>query len=164
MVIMKDLQKLANECIADLTAARMRIRTVRNWIIGTNKKNLWGLCQTVGDGVFDISISEILLQDDVDDQQVKNTIAHELLHTVEGCMNHGRYWHKLARLVNERCPQYNIKDRTSAEEKGIHIEYKYILRCTKCGAQAGRHRRSRFVDHPENYICSKCGGKFERIL
>lgn len=161
---MKDLQKLANECIADLTAARMRIRTVRNWKVGTNSKNLWGLCQTVGDGVFDISISEQLLADDLDDQQAKNTIAHELLHTVEGCMNHGRYWNKLASIVNTRYPQYCIKRTTSPAEKGIHIEYRYLLRCTKCGNQLGRHKRSRFVEHPENYICSKCGGKFERIL
>lgn len=161
---MKDLNKLASECIADLTAARMRLRSVRNWKIGTNKKNLWGLCETVAPGVFDISISEALLQDDVDDQAVKNTIAHELLHTVDGCMNHGRYWHKLAGLVNERCPGYNIRSRTSAEEKGIQIHYKYMLRCTGCGAIAGRHKKSRFVEHFDRYICSKCGGKFERIL
>lgn len=160
---MKDLNKLANECIADLLSAKMRLRTVRNWKIGTKRKNLWGLCETVGNGVFDISISETLLQDDVDDQAVKDTIAHELLHTVEGCMNHGRYWHKLAGLVNARCPGYHVQARTSAEDKGIQIEYKYLLRCTGCGAIAGRHKRSRFVEHPEFYLCSKCGGKFERI-
>ena len=161
---MKDLNKLASECIADLTAAKMRLQTVRNWKVGTSRKNLWGLCETVAPGVFDISISETLLQDDVDDQAVKNTIAHELLHTVDGCMNHGRYWHKLAGLVNQRCPGYNVKGRTSAEEKGIQIQYKYLLRCTGCGATAGRHKKSRFVEHFDRYICSKCGGKFERIL
>ena len=160
---MKDLHKLANECIADLTAARMRLRTVRNWKIGTKKKNLWGLCETVAPGVFDISISEVLLQDDVSDQAAKNTIAHELLHTVDGCMNHGKYWHKLAKLVNERCPGYNVRSRTSAEDKGIQIEYKYLLRCKGCGTIAGRHKRSRFVEHYEQYICAKCGNKFERI-
>lgn len=161
---MKDLNKLASECIADLTAAKMRLQTVRNWKVGTSRKNLWGLCETVAPGVFDISISETLLQDDVDDQAVKNTIAHELLHTVDGCMNHGRYWHKLAGLVNQRCPGYNVKGRTSAEDKGIQIQYKYLLRCTGCGATAGRHKKSRFVEHFDRYICSKCGGKFERIL
>ena len=159
---MKDLNKLANECIADLLSARMRLRTVRNWKVGTTSKRLWGLCETVSDGVFDISISAQLLQDDVDDQAVKDTIAHELLHTVEGCMNHGRYWHRLAGLVNQRCPGYNIKQRTNAEEKGIQIDYKYTLQCQNCGAVAGRHRRSAFVDHPEHYSCVKCGGTFVR--
>ena len=160
---MKDLNKLANECIADLLSARMRLRTVRNWKIGTKSKRQWGLCETVGDGVFDISISETLLQDDVDDQATKNTIAHELLHTVDGCMNHGRYWHKLARLVNERCPGYQIQARTTAEDKGIEIEYRYEFRCKSCGAIAGRLKKSRFVEHYERYICARCGGKFERI-
>ena len=51
---------------------------------------------------------------------------------------------------------------TNAEEKGIQIDYKYTLQCQNCGAVAGRHRRSAFVDHPEHYSCVKCGGKFVR--
>lgn len=160
---MKDLMKLANACIADLTAAKMRIRRVRNWKIGTGAKRQWGLCEAVGDGLFDITISAMLLQEDVDDQAAKDTIAHELLHTVEGCMNHGRYWHKLAGLVNARCPGYHVQARTSAEAKGIRITYKYLFRCTGCGVTAGRHRKSAFVEHYDKYICAKCGGKFERI-
>jgi predicted SprT family Zn-dependent metalloprotease len=160
---LKDLQKLVDETIQDLKQARMRIRPVREWKVGIKRKNLWGNCEALGDGTFIISISEQLLQDDVSDQAAKDTIAHELLHTVEFCMNHGKYWHKLARLVNERCPGYNIKQRTNAEEKGIQIDYKYVLQCLQCGSIAGRHRHSAFVDHPERYICSKCGGKFERI-
>ena len=150
---MKDLRKLAEECIADLRCVRVRLGIVRRWKVGTKRKNMWGLCETVAPGVFDISIAASLLRDDVDDQAVKDTIAHELLHTVEGCMNHGRYWHKLADLVNRRCPGYHIKGRTSAEEKGIQIEYKYLFQCTGCGITAGRHRKSRFVEHPELYLC-----------
>lgn len=150
--------------MADLNSAGIRLRRVRSWKIGTKSKRMWGLCEAVGNGEFDISISQALLQDDVEDQYVKDTIAHELLHTVEGCMNHGKYWHRLAALVNARCPGYHIKSRTSAEEKEIQIVYRYILQCKKCGQQAGRLRKSRFVEHPECYICAKCGGKFERIL
>ena len=160
---MKNIYLLADECIADLIRAGIPIRPVRNWLVGTTGKNMWGQCKAVENGMFDIRISAVLLQDDVDDQAVKNTIAHELLHTVEGCMNHGQNFHRLARLVNARCPGYNIKSRTAAEDKGIQMQYKYILRCTGCGAALGRHRRSHFVDHPEHYRCSKCGGKFERI-
>lgn len=160
---MKDLMKLADECVAELRAARIPLQTVRNWKISNSRKNLWGLCQVVSPGIYDITISESLLQDDVDDQATKNTIAHELLHTIDGCMNHGPYWHKFAKLVNQRCPGYNIKGRTSAEDKGIQIEYKYQFRCTGCGIVVGRHRKSKFVEHPELYLCSKCGQKFRRF-
>ena len=161
---MKDLNKLAKQCIDDLLLAGIPLRPVRNWKISTKSKCQWGLCKAVGNGIFDIHISARLLQDDVDDWATKNTIAHELLHTVEGCMNHGRHWHKLARLVCERYPQYNIKGRTSAEEKCICMEYKYILQCTGCKSKIGRLKRSRLVEHPEIYVCSKCGGRFERVL
>ena len=160
---MKDLNKLAAECITDLTAARIPLGTVRYWKISTRQKNRWGLCEAVGFGEFDITISEALLHNDVDDQAAKNTIAHELLHTIDGCMNHGPYWHKFAKLVNQLCPGYNIKGRTSAEDKGIQIEYKYQFRCTGCGIVVGRHRKSKFVEHPELYLCSKCGQKFRRF-
>lgn len=160
---MKDLLYLARACVSDLTEAGIPIGNVRNWKVGTRGKNQWGLCKMVAPCIYDITISAALLEDSVEDQVVKNTIAHELLHTVDGCMNHGKHWHRLAALVNHRCPGYNVKSRTSAEEKGIHIEFKYLLRCTGCGATVGRHRRSRFVERPKLYLCSKCGGKFERI-
>ena len=160
---MKDLMTLATECIADMTALGIPIRKVRSWTVSTRGKNMWGQCKAAGKGIFDIRISQLLLQDGVDDQAAKNTIAHELLHTVEGCMNHGQRWHRLAAFINSQLPQYNIRSRTPAEEKGIQIEYRYLFRCTDCGNQIGRHKKSRFVEHYDKYICSKCGGKFKRI-
>ena len=160
---MKNLMKLANECIAELTAIGIPIRQVRNWKISARCKRTWGLCHSLGDGQFDITIAQMLLQDDVSDISVKNTIIHELLHTVDGCMNHGVKWHRLAARVNKQYPRYNIQSHTPANEKGVQIAYRYLFRCTGCGATAGRHRKSRFVENYSKYYCRRCGGKFERI-
>ena len=160
---MKDLKKLITQSLADVTQAGIPIGTVSRWRVSTRCRQQWGHCKAVGFGMFEITISAKLLGDDVDDQFVKDTIVHELLHTIDGCMNHGKKWKYYAQLINQRCPGYCIKSRTAATEKGIAMEYRYMMRCIGCNAQIGRHRRSHFVDHPERYRCSKCGGKFERI-
>ena len=36
---------------------------------------------------------------------------------------------------------------------------RYVVECTQCGAEIPRARRSRLVEHPEDYRCAKCGGK-----
>lgn len=81
---MKDLNKLASECEQDLLSIGIQPGKVNRWIINTRAKCRWGLCKTVQTGLFDISIAARLLQDDIDDQAAKNTILHELLHTVKG--------------------------------------------------------------------------------
>lgn len=104
----------------------------------------------------------------MEDQQVKNTIAHELLHTVEGCCNHQWYWQKLANIVNTRMPKYTVKRTTEAEEKGIPIQrkppvYRYFFRCTGCGTVVKYQRESKFTNNYRRYYCRRCGGRFEPL-
>lgn len=164
---MKDLIKLAEECQRDLSSVGIRCGKVRNWTINSRAKARWGLCTKVAKGIYDIQISSVLLQDDVDDTAVKNTIAHELLHTVPGCFNHTGKWKQHAALVNRLLPQYHIKARTSFEEKGIADNrpeplYRYMLKCQQCGAIIKRQKKSPITEHPEHYRC-KCGGRIIRI-
>ena len=116
---MKDLEMLASECEADLSSINIQPGEVSQWLINTRAKNRWGQCKRCLPGIFDISISARLLQDSVSDQAAKNTIMHELLHTVKGCYGHKGKWKDLALTVNRLLPQYTIKRTTSAEEKGL---------------------------------------------
>lgn len=84
----------------------------------------------------------------MEDQTLKDTIVHELLHTVPGCLDHKGKWEMYAELVNRRLPQYTIKRTASWEEKGIMIDrgepvYRYILQCSNCGAEFPRERKSK---------------------
>lgn len=84
---MKDLAKLFAECEADLAQVGFRPEKYR-FSINTRAKKRWGCCRVVANGVYNIEISERLLADDVSDQATKNTIMHELIHAVEGCLSH----------------------------------------------------------------------------
>lgn len=164
---MKDLMKLVGESQRDLASLNIHTGNVRNWSVNTRAKARWGYCVKVSKGLFDIQIAAALLQDDVDDQAVKDTIVHELLHTIPGCFKHTGKWKQYANTINRLLPQYKIKRGSSYEEKGLEDlrpkpQCRYILKCLRCGSEIGRQRMSAAVERPEHYRC-KCGGRLTRI-
>lgn len=165
---MKDLKFLLNECITELNYIGIDCGKIRNIEINIRAKSRWGLCRTVKSGVYDIEISSRLLEDNVKDIVTKNTIIHELLHTVKGCHGHTGKWKVLAEYVNKKLPQYNIKRTARSEEKGIETEakeptYRYAVQCTKCGQIIRRQKMSKLIQHPQRYRCAKCGGKLKLV-
>ena len=164
---MKDLGKLAGECQRELLSANIHTGKVRNWTVNTRAKARWGLCTRVAKGLFDIQISAALLRDDLDDKAAKDTIVHELLHTIPGCFKHTGKWKRYADTVNFLLPQYCIKARSSYEDKGLEDPrpepvYRYVLKCQDCGTEIRRQKKNAAVEHPERYRC-KCGGRLRRI-
>lgn len=165
---MKDYISLIEETKKDLDKLAIKYRNVSEFSVNTRAKKRWGQCKKTGYNTFEISISSRLLEDDVDNQKVKNVIAHELLHTVQGCYGHKGKWKMLAEYVTRSLPQYMIKTTDSPENIGVIIEQKpkeirYTVVCKKCGIRIGRTRKSKLITHPERYRCAKCGGKFTVI-
>ena len=121
------------------------------------------------DGSYTISISSRLLADDVADYGAIDTIIHELLHTVKGCMNHKEPWKREADKVN-RAYGYNIKRTATCEECGVEPiedtpqEIKYQFKCKDCGKVYSRTRASRFTKNWQNYRCGVCGGEFTKTI
>ena len=161
---MRNLPELAAVCEAELRSLGIRPAENIQWVVNTRATSRWGYCKKIGFNAYEISISSRLLQEDLDIQAAKDTIIHELLHTVKGTRGHTGLWLKLAAQVNQRLPGYCIKRTTSYEEKGLAPqEARYILRCTGCGSQFSRQRMSSLVRAPQNYRCGACGHTLERI-
>ena len=49
---MKDLKKLANECMAELDAIGVQYGNVISWEVNTRAKNRWGQCRYIGGGRY----------------------------------------------------------------------------------------------------------------
>lgn len=165
---MKDLTSLLAICKSELDALGIKYGKVRNISVNIRAKCRLGQCKKVGFKLFDINISAVLLEDGVDDQITLNTVMHELLHTVDGCFNHIGKWKKYAEYINQKLPQYNIKRLAKESETGIHIErkepvYRYILRCTNCGQEIKRQKKSKVITNYKRYRCGKCGGRLEKL-
>lgn len=126
-------------------------------VVNSRAKTRFGQCKMSG-GCYVIELSSRLL--DAPEISCRQTIAHELIHTCAGCMNHGDKFKYYAAKMN-RAYGYNISRTNSAEEMGVGNctkDAKYIIVCKKCGKEIPRSRKSPLTDHPEYYKC-KCGGE-----
>ena len=166
---MRNLNVVAIECMRELDVANIPYRTVRKWEVNTRAKSRWGQCKQVSRGIFDININIDLLREENDIDGLKNTIIHELLHTCEGCMNHGDKWKMYADKVN-RYYGYNISRCSNADEKGVTVKREntrkviHRFKCAGCGQVIERQRESKFTKYYHNYKCGVCGCKFEKIF
>ena len=111
-------------------------------------------------GIYTIELSERLLK--ARETAVRQTLAHEVLHTCRGCANHGARWKSYAARMNEAYG-YAIARTDTCEKLGVEdtVQARYLVVCTRCGAQFRRSRKSKLVEHPERYRC-RCGGRLER--
>lgn len=160
---MRDLQQYISICQYELASIGIQCGAIEEIKVNTRAKRKFGLCQKSNNGYI-IEISYILLYEQNPELALKNTIIHELLHTCEGCFNHGVQWQVLADKVNKHFG-YHIQRIDSDDDIGIvynPCKYKYVLKCKKCGSEFKRMKRSNFVAHPEYYRCD-CGGKIVRI-
>lgn len=102
---------------------------------------------------------------ELNDNIIKNTIMHELIHCFPYCNNHGKEFKKYAKYINEKLG-YNITRVGNKEEdyKKSNIKYKeqevykYKIQCKKCGQIAYRKRIKK--DFIKKYRCAICGGNF----
>ena len=163
---MRDLMTYAKICMQELDAIGIRYGKILRWEVNTKAKRRWGQCCTVPGG-FTININVDLLDENISDEGLKNTIIHELLHSVKGCRGHDKNWKRYATMVN-RAYGYNIKRCSSEEEKGVHRDKeqfaKYILECKVCHTKFYMQRMCGSVRNPELCHHIGCGGSLIRIL
>ncbi len=167
---MRDLEIYAQKCTKMLDQIGISYGDVAQFKVNTRAKRRWGLCR-MKNGKFIIEINECLLYEENSQAGLEETILHELLHTCEGCFNHGAEWKRMAERVN-RVYGYRIARINSEEEKGVSVlpeyqmrreENKYFFQCEGCGHTIAYKRKTKFCVHPERYVCGFCRGKFKRI-
>ncbi len=166
MFATRDLEQYAAECMKELDRLNIRYSKSISFVINTRAVTRLGLCKKLGSS-YVIEISELLLDERTDLKRgLKTTVIHELLHTCRGCMKHTGKWAELAAKVNAAYG-YNVTRVTHSDEGIIPEEMRkpprYIIRCSKCGAEIFRQKRSPAVTNPEKYRCSGCGGQLIRV-
>lgn len=152
---------LLQKVIAQAKALNIPVSEHINPSVRINKRatGRFGACfANKRNGTFLIEISDVLLT--AHPKACCQTLAHEVLHTCYGCQNHKKRWHRYADMMNQAYG-YTITRTESPERLGVEGKnvVRYVVECTQCGAEIPRARRSRLVEHPEDYRCAKCGGQ-----
>lgn len=107
-----------------------------------------------------IEISNWVME--LNDDIIKNTIMHELIHCFPFCNNHGKEFKMYAKYINEKLG-YKIarlgNKQSDYEKSNIQYEEKkskYVIACIDCGKKIYRNRLAR--NFFKKYRCL-CGGK-----
>lgn len=101
---------------------------------------------------------------DLNDDIIKNTIIHEIIHCMPNCSNHGEDFKKYAKYINYKLG-YNIsrvgnknKDLIDSNIEIAKEKYNYMVQCSNCDY---KFYRKRIVSNfSKLYRCGKCKGKF----
>ena len=95
---------------------------------------------------------------------IKNTIMHEIIHCLPYCNGHGKEFKKYAKFINKKLG-YNIsrvgnknEDLVKSNKEVITEKYNYKVECSKCGYTFYRKRMNK--NFTRKYRCGKCVGKF----
>lgn len=102
-----------------------------------------------------------------------STLAHETIHTLAGCFNHGNNFliagRKLSTLYSGINIQRTLNDPgyiSWLNNKKPYIpreqrNFKYKIVCPKCGQIIYRERLSKLVKSPEKFRCGRCHSQFD---
>ena len=114
-----------------------------------------------------IEISKWVME--LNDDIIKNTIFHEMIHCIPFCNNHGEKFKKYATYINQKLG-YDIKRVGNPKEDYVKSNipypeekenYPYKIQCQECGQEI---YRKRFHENLiKRYRCGKCGGKLQLI-
>ena len=179
---MRDLQIYANECINDMKNLGINVPVIDKFVVNKRAKSRFGRCiYDYKKKTYTIEICNDLLNEECNVLALKETIFHELIHTLPNCMNHGKEFKKYAGIINKKY-HTNIKRACTNEEKyGVAYakkvaernnknkkpKIKYELFCNNCGkirASRETSRMPKWYAHTERYKCSVCNGKLEKVI
>lgn len=160
------LKSVARLCEKELDALNIPYAKGIAYSVNTRAKSRWGQCRyNRATKSYSINIADVLVEPTYV-KGLKNTIIHELLHSVPNGMSHTGEWKRYANMINKHYG-YNIKRTNTDVEKGVALknndDSKYVFVCKECGQIIRRNRKSKFTENFQLYKCGKCGGKFERI-
>lgn len=160
-----DLRKTFNEVIEELMPIFPEVKNIDYLVIfNTRAIKRFGQCKRKGFNCFEININKIFAQH-CKIEDVKNTIVHEILHSLPNGMTHKGAWARYANQVNYMLPHYHITRTNSykgyAEAKP---DAKYIMYCPDCGREWKRYKKTDMITNilkgnSRGYHCPDCKTK-----
>jgi predicted SprT family Zn-dependent metalloprotease len=163
METIMELRKTFDEVVAELIPIFPEIKNINYLVIfNTRAIKRYGQCKRKGSNYFEININKAFAKH-CKIEDVKNTIVHEILHSLPNGMTHKGKWLMYANKINTLLPHYRIT-RTNSYEGYADTKPtpKYIVSCPHCeGAEWDYYRTSEVVKNllgknTRGYHCPRC--------
>lgn len=158
-----DLRKTFNEVVEELAPIFPEVKNIGYHVIfNTRAVKRYGQCKRKAYNYFEININKTFAEH-CKIEDVKNTIVHEILHSLPNGGGHKGKWLQYAYKVNRLLPHYHITRTNSyegyAENKPTP---KYVVYCPHCeGKQwnyykAGEVVKNLLGNNSRGYHCPHC--------
>ena len=145
-------------------------RTISSIKMNGRLSRAWGRCKHKrGSDIFTIEICKTIADDTITPESgALAIILHEIIHTCEGCWNHG----SLFKSYGDRFTKYGYTDIGNACTDAVALQMdvekyelskKYICKCERCGYTITQNKASHFITHMSSYTHTGCGGHFIRV-
>lgn len=143
-----ELRKVFLEVVEELKPIFPEVMSIHYIVVfNTRAIKRFGQCRRLGNNYFEININKKFAQH-CKIEDVKNTIVHEILHSLPNGMSHKGAWLMYANKINTLLPHYHITRTNSYEEYAkTKPEAKYIVYCPHCGKEWKRYRKSEMVNN-----------------
>lgn len=106
-----------------------------------------------------------------EEQELKDTICHELIHSAADCVysGHTGSWKRYAELMEKNSKgKYTIERTSSSSEQyreafyaSKKASFKYEVYCPECGTIWRRRKKSKLIEFPYLFACGGCGTKLK---
>lgn len=160
-----DLQIVMKEVYKEIKDVGIPCKEIEG-VKWTNARKKWGACWNKG-GKYNITISDMLKQNGIKEEAVKSVIAHEIIHTCEGCWNHGKQFRKYCEIVQKKYGYNPIGTRPDGGHKPEDLDikeemvfgdqmFKYIIQCVDCGKKWKYNRRQQWFGKLNKCRCPYC--------
>lgn len=146
----------------DLDFDPYKVMKLVGWMDSRNRRALGKCIMSNGGERYRIVLNPAMLKFGDDGVNViKDTIAHELCHTLDGCFNHGKVFHVKADWIRSLLG-YNIDTKADEDASEYFRKYlpqsKWMVKCDDCGKETPINRLSDPINNPRRYNCVHCGG------
>lgn len=159
---MKDYQSIYENCKAKLIACGYQPGNITKVCVNKRFSRAMGRTRKRGD-TYIIELSLTTVDDNTPLRFTETVMLHELIHTCNGCFNHGKPFNEACQKVNKTYG-YNVGITIDCRNEGVNNivnaqTAKYKVVCDYCGNYQLMKRMCKIVkDAPRshNYRCGRC--------
>lgn len=165
------LDQIIKEVKRDMNALNIPFDDTVPIKINTRLSRALGRCCYRSGKAYVIELSTVIINSDV--QELKNTIAHELLHSATIGDHHGGMWKYYADKMT-RGSKYTITrlhDTEKLNYDAMMSKYKYKTVCSGCGSEGRYTKKTNFINHlirnngnGKPWYCSRCHGSQWKLI
>lgn len=117
-----DLEKIVRDCERKLKKAGIPIQNISEINIIRDRYLFGRIYTTYFDNYFVLDIANAYRNPKYELAEVQTVISHILLHTIKGCMNHGKKWREYAEKADKEYGLHIIAHEASRPKAGVNWE------------------------------------------